>query len=236
MQDEFARTPCELMTLHADALFTMDARGRIIGSNEPEPERAPRLYLAVSNISAFARYRDDLPDDLAAAAEWLLHRANQEPSLDHRALETNLDALLADHAPGSQAHHGLVWAFPEAIDLAGGATAISENTLDLLQPHFPYGAVHLTAQSPCFVIAEDGIAVSICFSSRNTADAAEAGVFTIASARRQGYAPRVVAAWAQAVRREGRVPLYSADRENSASRAVAHKLGLLEIGHDCSWG
>lgn len=223
------------MRLHAEALFTSDARGRIVASNEPEPARAPLLYLAVSIGVAFARYRDDLPDGLVASAERHLERANQSSALDHRALELGLGALVAAYAPETQVHRGLAWTFPATIERQGGATAITPRNLDLLQPHFPYAASYLDAQSPCFAIEQEGVAVSICFSSRNTPDAAEAGVFTLAEMRGRGYAPRVVAAWALAVRREGRIPLYSADAGNQASRAVARSLGLREIGRDWSW-
>lgn len=229
-------TPHALMLLHAAALFTRDARGRIVGSNEPEPERAPHLYLAVSDGIAFVRYRDDLPDALVERAERILDIANQSLARDTHALESGLGALAAAHAPGSQIHRGLAWTFPARIENLDGATAITVRNLDLLQPHFPYAAAHLDAQSPCFAIEQDGTAVAICFSSRNTPDSAEAGVFTLESARGRGYAPRVVAAWARAVRTEGRVPLYSADAENQASRAVARTLGLRAIGQDWSWG
>ena len=230
-----SHTPHELMLLHAAALFTSDARGRIVTSNEPDPERAPLLYLAVSDGVAFARFRDDLPDALVERAERHLERANQSPALDARALEAELGTLIAALAPGAKVHHGLAWSFPATIEASGGATAVTTRNLDLLQPHFPYAATHLADQAPCYVIENDGIAVSICFSSRNTHDAADAGVFTLESARGRGYAPRVVAAWAHAVRAEGRVPLYSADIENQASRAVARGLGLFEIGRDLSW-
>jgi hypothetical protein len=59
----------------------------------------------------------------------------------------------------------------------------------------------------------------------------EAGVETAAASRR-GHAPAVVAAWAAAVRALGAEPLYSTSWQNSASRAVARKLGLVPCGRD----
>ena len=43
-----------------------------------------------------------------------------------------------------------------------------------------------------------------------------------------------VAAWALAVRKEGRIPLYSTSWDNLASRSVARKLDLILYGTDFS--
>ena len=43
------------------------------------------------------------------------------------------------------------------------------------------------------------------------------------------------AAWAQAVRTQGGIPLYSTSWDNRASRAVAHNLGLSLYGEDLHW-
>jgi predicted GNAT family acetyltransferase len=66
----------------------------------------------------------------------------------------------------------------------------------------------------------------VAFSARWGSQAAEAGVDTAESFRGQGYAPRVVAAWAEAVLALGRLPLYSTSWDNDASRAVTRKLDL----------
>jgi len=87
---------------------------------------------------------------------------------------------------------------------------------------------------PCVAIVADGRLASLCFSSRNTPIAAEAGVNTLEEFRGRGYAPAVVAAWGQAVRAEGRIPLYSTSWDNLASRSVARKLGLVLYGADFS--
>ena len=44
----------------------------------------------------------------------------------------------------------------------------------------------------------------------------------------------VVAAWAHAIRAEGRTPLYSTSWDNAASQGVARKLGLVIYGTDFS--
>jgi len=95
-------------------------------------------------------------------------------------------------------------------------------------------ATDLEHRQPCHAVVRDGAAVSLCFSSRTTGDAAEAGLNTVEAFRRRGYATAVTAAWALAVRRSGRIPLYSTSWDNLASRAVARRLGLILYGADCS--
>ena len=67
---------------------------------------------------------------------------------------------------------------------------------------------------------------------RITPEVHEAGVETSASARGRGFPPAVVAAWARAVRELGAEPLYSTSWENTASQAVARKLGLIPYAAD----
>ncbi len=77
-------------------------------------------------------------------------------------------------------------------------------------------------------LVKDGQAVSVCATVRSAGLACEAGVETLARYRGRGYAGHAVASWASAVRREGRVPLYSTSWDNEASLAVARKLGLVQ--------
>jgi predicted GNAT family acetyltransferase len=76
----------------------------------------------------------------------------------------------------------------------------------------------------------------MCFSSRTSAYAAEAGVETAPEFRGRGYASAVVTRWAEVVRQSGRRPLYSTSWDNLASQGVAKKLGLILYGEDCSFG
>jgi predicted GNAT family acetyltransferase len=98
----------------------------------------------------------------------------------------------------------------------------------LLEPWFP----DVQVGQPMFAVVVGGHAVSVCCSVRETAEAFEAGVETVAAHRRRGYAPRAVTAWAREVRAMGRVPLYSTSWQNEASRAVARALGLIHFGTD----
>ncbi len=82
-------------------------------------------------------------------------------------------------------------------------------------------------RSPVLSIFEDGSPVSVCFCARRFAEAAGAGVETAEAYRGRGFAARVTAAWALAIRAGGLVPLYSTAWTNDASVSVARKLGLM---------
>ena len=93
------------------------------------------------------------------------------------------------------------------------------------------------AEHPLAVIRNaDGEVVAVCHSARLTPAAAEAGVETATAYRGRGFAGAVVLCWAQAVVAQGRLPLYSTNWTNHASRAVARKLGLTMFGEDFSIG
>ena len=96
---------------------------------------------------------------------------------------------------------------------------------------------YLLPQTDCFAIVRGGEVLSACWTSRFLAGvAAEAGVRTRESERGQGFAIRVVAAWARAMRDSGTEPLYSTEWTNAASRGVARRLGLILCGEDLHIG
>jgi predicted GNAT family acetyltransferase len=83
---------------------------------------------------------------------------------------------------------------------------------------------------------EAGEVVSVCHSPRSTPRAAEAGVETASEYRGRGRAGAVTLGWAAAIRADGRIPLYSTQWTNTASRAVARRLGLVPYGEDVTLG
>ena len=109
---------------------------------------------------------------------------------------------------------------------------ISRSTTHRLSPEFAWLADELTVRDPVMAVVVDGMAVSVCFSARSTSAAAEAGVETLPEHRGRRYAGAVTAAWADAVRRQGRIPLYSTSWPNKASRRVAARLGLIQYATD----
>jgi len=125
-------------------------------------------------------------------------------------------------------------AFPDEVAQATDVTLIDR--LELLERNFRgWTAEEIPECSPIVAIMDSGYPVSVCFcATRNSAPALEAGVETAAAFRGRGFAPRVTAAWACAIRASGKIPVYSTNWTNKASLAVARKLGLIQYASDWS--
>ena len=225
----------ELIGLQTEALFRHDASGRMLSTNEPEPDPAPRLFLGRTKAGSIWRFRYDLPAPLIRDLERVLRAEPVAADLGQPpATLAGLIETLEAHAPVQSTWIGPAWRFPDEVEPPEGAVAITSSNVAVLRRHFPYTATYLEDRRPCAAVVVDGVAVSACYSARNSPEAAEAGVDTLEAFRGRGYAPAVVAAWGIAVRESGRVPLYSTSWENLASRSVARKLGLVLYGADLS--
>jgi hypothetical protein len=227
-------TDLDLMTLHIHALFRADAHGRLLTTNEPDPPPAPRLYLGRTTAGNVWRFRHDLPDDIVHGLEASLRAEPIAADLSQppACLEA-LQTVLAQHAALTETSLGPAWRFPDPLSPPRhAAVRITPENDAILRHARPRLAADLPWSQPCLAIVRDGHLASICFSSRNTPTAAEAGLETLETFRGRGFATAVTAAWAHAVRAEGRIPLYSTAWDNLASRAVARKLGLILYGAD----
>jgi GNAT superfamily N-acetyltransferase len=155
---------------------------------------------------------------------------------------TGQPACLEQAAPardGLRQQGGPAFAFPDMLGFSGGAAAADsvvmvedERCLERYFRGWVPGEI-AAGRAPLMAIFVEGHPVSICFSARNTPEAAEAGLETAAPFRGRGFGSRVAAAWAQRIRGSGRVPLYSTGWTNQASLAVARKLGL--IAYASNW-
>jgi RimJ/RimL family protein N-acetyltransferase len=228
----------ELMQMHVAALFAHDERGRIVSTNEHDPDVAPLLYLGRTVAGNLWRFHADLPDDLVQQLELVLQR---EPvAADLAELErtpttlSELQKLLSSYRLIEDISSGPCWYFPEEIDLPNNVTEITPDNINLAQRYFEYTADHLRELQPCFAVVADGAAVAMCSTVRIPDRATEAGVYTEEPYRGRGYAAAVTAAWAIAIRESGLIPLYSTEWTNTASRHVAGKLGLILFGSDFS--
>lgn len=204
--------------------FILDERGRTVSTREARPDVAP-LFTIVRGATACAwAIRADISDDIAQEIDDL---ARSEPPLDDLRIAPRHATRYLALTSGQPGFMGPAFAFPDVATGAPDVVEVSDERL--LQRHFHGWQVGEIAQGPAPVMAvcDDGYPVSVCFCARRAETAAAAGVESAPAYRKRGYAARVTAAWAGAVRASGRTPLYSAAWSNAASLALARKLGLV---------
>jgi RimJ/RimL family protein N-acetyltransferase len=85
-----------------------------------------------------------------------------------------------------------------------------------------------------YAIQLDDIIVSACVSARENEKCGEAWVYTNPEYRKQGFAQKVVNAWARSLMDAGKVPFYSHKINNAASANLARKLGLQLVFEEIS--
>jgi RimJ/RimL family protein N-acetyltransferase len=223
----------ELMRIQIATLFTLDRAGRLLRVNEPAGAPAPRFFLGRTAAGSEWRCRHDVPDDVVRE----LHAVCASETLGDEFLDPPYGAaryaeVLARTAPVKVVEAGPAYRFPAELPATSDAVLITNENRELLQPSFAAWYDDVAFCQPFMALVQQGQAVSVCASVRVTPAAHEAGVETPAPFRGRGYAARVVAAWARAVRAIGSIPLYSTSWQNTASQAVARKLGLVRYGTD----
>lgn len=220
--------------MHVRALFTHDARSRLLFVNEPGGEvPAPRLFLGRTREGNLLRLRADLPESLVVELEALC--ADEPVGQEFRREPRHAEAyvrLLAGHAPVHGLWMGPAYRFTEYFEPSRPLVAVTGTNAELLRGGFEELVAELPDGRPFVALVEEGRAVSVCRSVRITSAAHEAGVETLPDFRGKGYAKDVVAGWARFVHALGAVPLYSTSRENTASQALAKGLRLAAYGAD----
>jgi len=222
------------MSIQIDALFRQDANSRLLSTNEPDRETsAPHIFLGRTKDGNLWRFRADLPESLIEKLESLCsdEPVEAEPQKQPRHLQKYI-RILETHAPVLKQEMGPAYRFARNFQPSRSAIVITETEAEKLRGGFEDLIDELPLYQPFLAVMSDDKAVSVCRSVRITAAAHEAGVETLPEFRRQGYAAAVVAAWATVVRSMGAIPLYSTSWENTASQAVARKLGLVQYGVD----
>jgi len=222
------------MDIHVRALFTHDARSRLLFVNELGNEApAPRLFLGRTPAGNLWRFRADLPESLVEELEALC--VDEPAGMEFGSAPRRLEAyvrLLDSHAPVRKHWTGPAYRFTEYIEPSRPLLAITETNAENLRGGFEELVAELPISQPFVALIEEGRAVSVCRSVRITSEAHEAGVETLPDFRGKGYAKDVVAGWARLVQSMGAIPLYSTSWENTASQAVAKKLHLIPYGAD----
>src|SRR3954468_9392092 len=176
----------DLMQIHVTALYRHDERQRLLAVNEPGIARPddpapPRLYLGRTRAGHLWRFRHDLPESTIADLETVLRGEPVAADLwqPPRCL-ARLQAVLARDAPIAGSWSGPAWRFPDEIPAsAHEVVRVTTANDELVRPAFPFLADDLPWCQPCLAIVAHGRLGSLCFSSRNTPIAAEAGVNTL---------------------------------------------------------
>jgi RimJ/RimL family protein N-acetyltransferase len=225
----------KLIETQVETLYQVDKAGRLLCVNEEGTPTAALFFLGRTAEGNIWRFRHDIPQGVQTAVDAL---CRSEPvSADFSRPPQHQQAikrLISSYRPVQSEWHGPAYTFPDPFTINGSARLIDEPNRDLFSGEFAWLNESWSWIQPCAVMVEQAQIVSICFSSRNTLQAAEAGLETLPDFRRRGYAAAVVSRWAQAVRDSGRRPLYSTSWENVASQGVAAKLGLIRYGDDWS--
>jgi hypothetical protein len=219
-----------LFSLRPLARALMDSHRRITATREPNARPAPYFVLIRGTSNVAWGVRNDLSEEIADELDRL---AGEEPPVkDFQAPPLHADAYPS--LVGGQLRSGPAFGFPDEIARPTDVTVVDR--LELLERNFRgWIAAEIPWCSPIVAVMDSGYPVSVCFcATKNSAPAVEAGVETAATFRRRGFAARVTAAWACAIRSSGGVPLYSTDWSNAASLAVARKLGLVQYASDWS--
>jgi RimJ/RimL family protein N-acetyltransferase len=226
----------ELMAMHVAALFTLDAGGRMLRGNEPTGKVAPRFFLGRTPEGNVWRFRHDQGDDVVRAIDALCRAEIATDELLRPPYgATRYRDVLDRFAPVERVEMGPAFRFPAVLEQPADTTdvvIVTRENADVLRLYLSPWLEDVAIGQPLLALLRDGHAVSVCGSVRLTDHAYEAGVETHPEFRGQGFAPRVVSAWARAVRAMGRIPLYSTSWENLASRTVAAKVGLVRYGTD----
>lgn len=221
------------MSLHVEALYTRDGRGRLVAVNAPGGGPAPRFFLGRTARGSEWWFREDVDARLAGELEAACHAelAGSEP-LEPPYGTTIYEEILARHAPVTKVWTGPAFAFPDGLTNPEGIVAVSEANRNVLLPRLGSWIPDASLGIPLYATVLEEWAVSVCGSVRIISAAHEAGVETAPAFRGRGYAGRAVRGWAAGVRELGAEPLYSTSWDNAASRGLANALGLVRFGSD----
>jgi hypothetical protein len=207
----------------------LNAGERMVRIPGPDPDEIPRLYAARFTGGHVAYCRDDV--DVTLCNRWRTLSADElfgpTAQLASRLGEpldevwSGYSCVFTREPRGSTGHATRL----TDLNLTPSNRAILANLDPELDP--------TTRRIIGFF--HQGRLVSMCASTRENAEAAEAWVETVPEHRGQGYARATVVAWAGSVLADGKLAFYSYRADNRASHALALSLGLAPFIQDIAF-
>lgn len=210
----------DLIRLQLRTAFVLDRHGRLLAVNEPHRPEAPRVFLAIAGTDRLVRVRHNVPE--AVAREWLACAGE----------DAELAARVAAHQAITNEHRGPAYILPPQSADPGQTMLVRATGAAPLHPELVSRGWGMTEAEPYVGVVRDGHIVAVCYSSRDGAEACEAGVETAMTYRGLGLGALAVRAWAAAVQRSGRVALYSTSWDNLPSQRIAARLGAHRYGEN----
>jgi hypothetical protein len=225
-----AMNPLDLLHVHLRLEgIELNAEGRLVRIPGQYPDEIPRLYAARFADGHVAYCRDDVVETLCKGWRTLLADELFGPT-------ASVSSRLGE--PLDEVWSGYSCVFTrEPRGSTGHTTRLTDRYLN------PSNRAILADLDPeldpttrrIFGVYHARQLVSMCASTRENDEAAEAWVKTVREHRGQGYARAAIAAWAGSVMAEGKLAFYSHRADNRASRAVALSLGLVPFIQDVAF-
>lgn len=207
----------ELLKIRMDCLFTYE-NDRMVYVNEPWgcTAKAP-LLLAGRTAGGIIEYRFG-----QRAGEDFIEKAKRLLSRNICDISSYMKEL------GGDCLRDICFYYPPASvsDEGDSCRLLTEKDADILSACFGEGAEEIAAAQPYAGYFCGGRIVSICRSVRK-GRGHEAGIETLSEYRRRGCAMSALNVWTSAVLRQGFIPLYSTEPENTASIKLAQKAGYV---------
>ncbi len=235
-------TDAELLAIEVDTLWVRDDRGRLLRAGGSNGAPAPYLVIAVCPEGRLTAVGGKVPEALATELLGFADApgppplpSEPPPGLDAWAarLAAAVGPVEVTSGPSYVAEAGTLAAPPAALIQSDGTAPFGrplEPPPDAGWEPAEWRMLLAGRLGPwAMSMASEHIA-AICFSSRLTDVAAEAGLRTEPEFRRQGHGAAATAAWARLVIETDRIAFYSTSADNLASQRVAASLGLRSIG------
>jgi hypothetical protein len=237
-------TNIDLLKIDFRSLFILNNNDRILHENEPVPSKGPQLWLARCTEGQVYGFHVDVNDETIDEIKRLI--ASDPTTPDEPGHRSNLHDYLAllrrgqsdpDHNFSLIYHlpHSLSYETPANLVFSnsddGKALLLSWQTNGMPNSLLDLGFKSITDIWPpwCAAIVGDEVA-SLAFAARLSDEGAELGLVTVKEFRGRGLAAAVTAGWTRHPELEGRELFYSMDARNEASKRVAERLALRQVG------